>query len=187
MSNINIPELTEYAKKFSNFTPEREALLIEFSPAIKGRLGGVTDDFYRTLQNIKKAEPYLEGRVDSLKETHHLWLESVFSGPYDDTYTQKMYHVGDVHVKVNLPVEFMAGGMTLISDALIPVVSEICAEDVEACTALQCAVNAVLGYSLMIMQESYQASSLASELEKFLKISGISKTLFDNLAKAYQG
>jgi len=37
------------------------------------------------------------------------------------------------------------------------------------------------------MQESYQAGSLAQELEKFLSISGMSRTLFDNLAKAYKG
>lgn len=37
----------------------------------------------------------------------------------------------------------------------------------------------------MIMQQSYQESSIAEELEKFLKISGMSRTLFTNLAKAY--
>ena len=37
----------------------------------------------------------------------------------------------------------------------------------------------------MVMQESYQASSLAAELEKFLSITGMSRQLFDNLAEAY--
>ena len=47
-------------------------------------------------------------------------------------------------------------------------------------------MNAVLGFSLMVMQESYQSSSLAAELEKFLAITGMSRTLFDNLALAYK-
>jgi hypothetical protein len=36
------------------------------------------------------------------------------------------------------------------------------------------------------MQESYQSSSLAEELERFLIITGMSRLLFDNLAKAYR-
>jgi len=48
------------------------------------------------------------------------------------------------------------------------------------------AINAALGFSLMVMQESYQASTLAGELEKFLAITGMSRTLFNNLAEACQ-
>ncbi|HBA34518.1 MAG TPA: hypothetical protein DCZ12_10335, partial [Gammaproteobacteria bacterium] len=106
-------------------------------------------------------------------------------GPYDEDYTKAMYHVGDVHVKVNLPVEFMAGSMSLISGEFNQVVTRIYANDPEKMFALLNAINAVLGFSLMVMQESYQASTLASELDKFLKISGISRTLFNNMAKAY--
>ncbi len=37
----------------------------------------------------------------------------------------------------------------------------------------------------MVMQQSYQESGIAEELEKFLRISGMSRTLFTNRAKAY--
>ena len=124
-------------------------------------------------------------QLESLKGTHKAWIESLFTGPYDHDYTAKMFHVGDVHVKVNLPVEFMAGGITIIGNALLPVVAKICGADHERCVKANSAINAVLGFSLMIMQESYQASSLAAELEKFLSITGMSRKLFDNLAEAY--
>ena len=48
------------------------------------------------------------------------------------------------------------------------------------------AVNSVLGFTLMVMQQSYESSRLAEELEKFLKITGMSRILFDNLASAYK-
>jgi len=84
-------------------------------------------------------------------------------------------------------VEFMAGAMTLIGNRMLEVVSQVCGNDRERCIKTNSAINAILGFSLMVMQESYQASSLAQELEKFLSISGMSRSLFDNLAKAYKG
>ena len=67
----------------------------------------------------EEATRFLEGRVDNLKSLHTRWLESLFTGPYDEKYVESLYNVGYVHVKVNLPVEFMAGAMTLINSHLI--------------------------------------------------------------------
>jgi len=186
MSGVDYNALTVYAKRFTGFTPEYEALLQELGPSITPLLGEVTDNFYATLMTIDKTAPYIEGRLDGLKQTHRLWLEKLFAGPYDADYTAWMYKVGDVHVKVKLPVEFMSGGMTLIGNTLLPVVSQICGGDAGRCVRATAAVNAALGFSLMVMQESYQSSSLAAELEKFLAITGMSRALFDNLALAYK-
>jgi len=186
MPGVDFQALTDYAKKFTGFTPEYETILQELGPQIKPLLGEVTNNFYSTLQSIDKTAPFINGRVDGLKQTHQAWMEKLFTGPYDADYTSWMYHVGDVHVKVKLPVEFMSGGMTLIGNTLLPVVSQICGGDAGQCIKATSAVNAVLGFSLMVMQESYQSSSLAAELEKFLAITGMSRTLFDNLALAYK-
>lgn len=48
------------------------------------------------------------------------------------------------------------------------------------------AINAVLGFSLLVMQGSFQTGKLAEELERFLSVSGMSRTLFNNLAAAYK-
>jgi len=179
--------LTAYAKQFTGLTPEYEGLLLEIGPAIEGRLSEVTDDFYSSLLAIDRTRPFIEERLDGLKATHRTWLSKLFQGPYDASYTEAMYRVGDVHVKVNLPVEFMAGAMTLIGNRMLDVVSQVYGDDHARCMKTNSAINAILGFSLMVMQESYQASSLAQELEKFLSISGMSRSLFDNLAKAYKG
>jgi len=80
----------------------------------------------------------------------------------------------------------MAGGITIIGNTLHPIIAGLCGTDHGRCVKLASAINAMLGFSLMVMQESYQASSLAAELEKFLAITGMSRTLFDNLARAYK-
>ena len=186
MSDIDLGELMARAKAFSDLTPEREVLLVNSGDLIRPRLAEVTDSFYQKLASIPKATPFLEGRMESLKATHQQWLNSLFTGPYDENYTAAMYRVGDAHVRVKLPVEFMAGGMCLIQNELARIAGDVHANDAASVVALMSAVNSVLGFTLMVMQESYQSSSLAEELEKFLAITGMSRTLFNNLAVAYR-
>ncbi len=186
MDSVDFGELMDHAKQFSGLTPDREALLVASGELIRPRLQEVTDNFYSILLSIPKTAVHLEGRVESLKATHLQWLNSLFTGPYDVEYTAAMYAVGDAHVRVKLPVEFMAGGMCLIQNELARISGEVCDGDVGRTISLIGAINSVLGFSLMVMQESYQSSSLAEELDRFLAITGMSRILFNNLADAYQ-
>ncbi len=185
MSHVDIDALTTHAKQFSGLTPEYEALLVELGSDLKPMLGGVTNAFYDALGEIDKTFPFLEGRPEVMKGMHRAWMEGLFTGPYDNEYAARMYKVGDLYVDANFPVEFMAGSMTLIGNALLPVAAKICGGDHQRYIKANSAINAVLGFSLIIMEESYQASSLAAELDKFLFITGMSRNLFDNLAEAY--
>jgi len=182
---VDYEELVTRTKRLTSFTPEHEAVLLKVGDAIKPHLGAVTDAFYLVLQAIPKAESFLEGRLDSLKQAHQQWLELLFTGPFDEEFARKMYYVGMAHVRVKLPVEFMQGAATLIMGELIKLVTRMCREDAAKLGLILTAINGVIGYSVAIMQESYQASSLAEELEKFLAITGMSRALFNNLALAY--
>ena len=186
MEKVDFEELMAHAKAFSGLSPEREALLLASGDLVRPYLQEVTDNFYGVLQSIPKTSSYLEGRLENLKATHLQWLNSIFTGPYDVDYTAAMYAVGDAHVRVKLPVEFMAGGMCLIQNELARIAGRVCGDDTVRLISLINAINSVLGFSLMVMQESYQSSSLAEELEKFLAITGMSRVLFNNLAEAYQ-
>ncbi len=185
MTEINITELTLYCKAFSGLTVEREAILKEIAEELTPHLSKVTDAFYAELDKIDKARPFLEGKSDGLKKTHEAWLKGLFTNDFNDEYTKFLYHVGDVHVKIELPVEFMAGAMTQIQRNLTPILFELFGHDSARLIAITEAIIAALGFSLQIMQESYQSSTLATELDKFLKITGMSRILFNNLAKAY--
>lgn len=185
MTEINITELTTYCKAFSGLTPEREALLKEIGDELIPHLSFVTDAFYAELDKIERAKPFLEGRMEGLKETHEAWLKGIFIQDFNDDYTKMLYHVGDVHVKIALPVEFMAGAMTQIQRNMTPILFDLFSADSARLVEITQAIIAALGFSLQIMQESYQSSTLTSELEKFLKITGMSRVLFNNLARAY--
>jgi len=185
MSSPDFIALNAYAKEFARLDEEKIQALHELNASIQAYLPEVTEQFYAHLITIEQAKPFIDGRIDNLKKTHLAWTASLFTSEFGAEYTAFMYHVGDVHVQVKLPIEFMSAGTTLIQEGLIKAVLALCPDDKAQQEKYLAAINAALGFSLVTMQESYQSSSLAGELEKFLKITGMSRRLFDNLARAY--
>jgi hypothetical protein len=186
VTELYFTALSESAKLFAGCTPERERLLRAIGPQVLPELGRITDRFYARLQAIPRTAPFLEGRLPSLRRTHRAWLEGLFTLDYDIAFVEHMYRVGDAHVKAKLPIEFMAGGMTLIAGELLPLVLRLTTGDVERQIALAGAVNAALGFTLIVMQESYQNSRLFAEQERFLAVTGMSRTLFNDLAATWR-
>lgn len=186
MSQTDFATLCQRGKLNSGFDSEDEKLLIQEGGRLLPYLAEVTEKFYDELQQIPAAVPYLEGRVEGLKATHLAWLQTIFSGPYDANFAASMHKVGEVHVQVKLPVEFMASGTLLIKKHLVPILTQVYAGDALRMGLMMKAVNGVTGFCLIIMQESYQSSLLAQELDKFMAITGISRVLFNNLANAYK-
>ncbi|MBR9829291.1 MAG: hypothetical protein GYB41_11695 [Oceanospirillales bacterium] len=186
MSQVDFAALCHRGKVCSGFDAEDEQVLFAEGGKLLPHLAVVTEQFYTELQQIPATVPFLEGRVESLKATHKAWLETVFSGPYDEAFAARMHKVGEVHVHVKLPVEFMSSGILLIKKHLVPILVETYADDAAKLGRMMKAVNGVTGFCLIIMQESYQSSLLAQELDKFMAITGISRALFNNLASAYK-
>lgn len=186
MSQIDYLALNRYCKEFCGLTPEREMILKDVSKELMPHLQTVTNFFYHKIENMAETKPFLEGRIESLKLTHYNWLMDIFRAEYDEEYTRNIYHVGDVHVRVKLPVEFMAGAMTQIQLGLMPILIELYKNEPKKLLEVNSAITAAFGFNLLILQASYQEASLSAELTRFLSITGMSRTLFDNLATAYK-
>lgn len=187
MTNLN--ELIQYAKAFSGLTSDLEACLKEIAPEITPHLKTVTNSFYNSLGEIPGAAKYLNGRIDKLKDTHLNWLNGLFTMTIDAEFAHRMYKVGETHFKISLPVEFMVGSMALLNNEFTLLVFNIFGNDPIKCAKILRAINAVSTLSLMLMlmkmEQCYRESTIAEELERFLNISGMSRTLFTNLANAY--
>lgn len=185
----NLDELIQYAKAFSGLTPDLEIHLKEIAPEITPHLKSVTDSFYDDLGAIPNAAKYLDGRIDKLKDTHLNWLIGLFTLTIDAEFAQKMYTVGETHFKISLPVEFMVGSMALLNNEFNLLVFKVYGDDPAKCSKILRAISAVSVLSLMLMlmkmEQCYRESTIAEELERFLNISGMSRTLFTNLANAY--
>jgi hypothetical protein len=183
---IDFAALCQESRTLCGFGPEDEATIAQFGPLLVPALDEVTEKFYAALLSVPRTAAFLQGRIDMLKRTHRAWLESLFTRPIDAQYTQWMHQIGSVHVRVNLPVEFMTAGMALVQRELMTAIATLQGIDVDQRARLAIAISSLCGFCQLVMQTSYASDRLAAELEKFLKITGMSRTLFDNLAAAYR-
>ena len=148
-----------HEKLLSNLTPDLENCLKEIAPIIMPHLRKVTDAFYVKLLTIPVTSDFLmayNDKLDSLKATHLAWLTSLFVRNIDAEFAQEMRKIGDVHVAVHLPLEFMSSAMSLINAELIKVVIETLGDNKALCLRALLAINAVTGMTLILMQKSYQ-------------------------------
>lgn len=152
-------ELTARAKSLSGLTPELEACLKEIAPIITPRLQKVTDTFYVRLITTTITSKFLqryEDQLDYLKKTHLNWLISLFSVDIDEKFIEDMVRVGDVHVRIQLPLDFMTGAMSLINKGIIEIILDEFSDNKQKTIKSLQAVNAVTALVLIIMQQSYQ-------------------------------
>lgn len=185
--NVDMAALCEYARQFSGLDARKISLLHRMYEDVIPSLQRVTNNFYSRLQRIPKANEYLEGhQIENLKQTHLAWVHELFNTDFDEAYTRKMYMVGDIHVQVKLPVEFMGASIGIIQSELVRLFGEMYSEDQEAALDAIQAINAASAFSLLVMQKSYHSFTLAAQLESFLIITGISQNLFEDMRKDYR-
>jgi hypothetical protein len=155
----NFDTLITHAKSLTGLTPELEACLKEIAPAIIPHLPKVTDAFYIRLITTPSTSKFLENYTDKLahlKITHLKWLTGLFTLDVDADFARNMAKVGDIHVAIQLPLDFMAGSMALINKGLIQIIFEEFSDDKQRCLRALQAVVAITGLALVIMQQSYQ-------------------------------
>lgn len=155
----NFDELISHGKSISGLTPELENCLKEIAPLVIPRLPEVTDAFYVRLITSPNTSKFLQkyaDQLDGLKKTHLDWLISLFTVDMNAEFAKNMARVGEVHVGIQLPLDFMTGAMCLINKGMIQIIIEEFGDDkAKSAKALQ-AVSAVTGLVLIIMQQSYQ-------------------------------
>jgi hypothetical protein len=152
-----LDELLNYAKLFSGLLPEDELCIKSIAPVIAPHLNVVINSFCAQLSNIPQAAKFLEGRFDTLKPILLNWLNLLFTQNIDVEFVKMMYKVGDTHTKTRVPIEFMVGAMTLITNELINLFFILFADNPEQCRRAIKAINAVTGFSLNLMIYSFHA------------------------------
>jgi hypothetical protein len=159
-------ELCDRTRAFVGLSAERERTLHELASRVLPHLGPVTNNFYTRLQEIPRAAALIEGRLLELRRTHRAAIAEIFTASYDEAYTERLYRIGAAHGNAHMPIEFMVGGMTIVGESLIPIVSSFFLDDAEHQITALGAVNAGLGFALMVMQESYQVYGHAEQREQ---------------------
>jgi len=143
-------------KHFVGFSEEDAELLTSLYPRIRARLPEVVDRFYATLSDQPALRPILHdrpGRIEDLKKTLRGWLTSLFGGQYGEAYFHERCRIGQAHVRVQLPQQYMFTGMNVIRVALIEIMHAL---EPRPHTRAFAAVHKILDLDLAIMNQTYR-------------------------------
>jgi len=99
--------------------PEMETLK-GLLPVVEPHLDQIVSDFYNLLLTIPDTAKFLKDdtQLARLRGMHRLWLLSLFQGPYDERYFQRLQRIGHAHVRIGLSAHFVYVGMNLIRQHL---------------------------------------------------------------------
>jgi signal transduction histidine kinase len=143
---------------YVGFGDDAAAILRAVHPHAEPVLGPIVGDFYAAIERHAEARAVFSGgetQVERLKATLVQWLHSVLLGPYDEAYLHTHSRIGRVHVRINLPQEFMFSAMDRIRNGLLTVIDDVSDPELNQLEAVR-AVNQILDIELAIMLDTYR-------------------------------
>ncbi|HQT65261.1 MAG TPA: protoglobin domain-containing protein [Acidocella sp.] len=116
------PNLSTFCQ-VGGLSRQDQHIMAKVAVYIRPLLPLLTDRFYEVLAEEPSIRPYIEGRVEHLKKTHVVWLNSLFAGDYGPEFIQRQEKIGETHVRVRVPPLFVAASMAFLRGALPPVLA----------------------------------------------------------------
>lgn len=147
----------EEIKSYVGFTRCDAEQLLALAPVVESGLPRVVDRFYAEIFRHPAARLVFSGdeQLDRLRGSLHQWLNTLFSGEYDQAYLEQRTRIGHTHVRVGLPQHFMFGAIEVIWQELQGLVRTANPPGVEVKLA---ALHKLLAIETAIMLESYRGS-----------------------------
>ena len=153
------PSTFASVRDYVGFDDDTSATLRDLHPHVSDRFPGIVDDFYTTIDSHPDARGVIKGgeeQVTRLKRTLTAWLDSAFLGPHDSSYLEARARIGQAHVRIDLPQEFMFTAMNRIRTQLVMVLCGKFVGDPPRLEAAIRAVNQILDIDLAIMLDTYR-------------------------------
>ncbi|OGP69835.1 MAG: hypothetical protein A2Z73_03775 [Deltaproteobacteria bacterium RBG_13_60_28] len=98
------------------FTEAEVETLRSLLPLVEPHADQLVSDFYQLFLQMPDAAKFLqeELRQSRLMPAHRAWLLSLFQGPFDDRYYQRLQRIGHAHVRIGLSAHFVYVGMNFL-------------------------------------------------------------------------
>ncbi|MGH8039482.1 MAG: protoglobin domain-containing protein [Stenotrophomonas sp.] len=88
-------------------------LLKRVQPAARDAAPKMVEEFYEALLSNPLTSEFITDR-DRLAATLASWFAELFCGNYDDAYANKRLAIGDVHVRIGLPIRYPLAMLAVI-------------------------------------------------------------------------
>ena len=139
-----------------DLSAEETALLGALHGAARAQAVAMTDAFYqRLLSHANTAEYLEETSMDRLHTAVAGWFADLFGGTYGEQYAKKRLTIGDVHVRIGLPVRYPLA----MIDVIMPFGEQVAKTSPNPQAALT-AFHKVLSLDIAIFNQAYEDNQL---------------------------
>jgi hypothetical protein len=139
-----------------NLSAAESAVMKEMQGAAKAAAPDMTKVFYERLFAHGATAEYLQGvSIDRLHGMVQEWFTELFSGQYDTAYAKRRMTIGQIHVKIGLPVRYPLAML----DVVMPFGEQVVAQHAQPALAAQ-AFRKVLALDVAIFNQAYEDNQL---------------------------
>ena len=139
-----------------DLTLEEQALLGSLQSEAREVSPRMIDAFYSRLFKHENTSEYLkDASMDRLHSMLAEWFADLFSGVYDETYARKRLTIGEIHVRIGLPVRYPLAML----DVVMPF-GEAIARTASQPDRAAAAFHNVLGLDVAIFNQAYEDNQL---------------------------
>lgn len=171
-------ELFSELKTFLGFGDDDVARLLSVKPWVEANGRKITDAFYETIQGTPVLAPFVDGRVEKLKQTHTRWMVELVGGKYDDAYFDSRWRIGVTHVRIGLDPIWVDGTMALIRNKILIGLADTEA-DAHRLAEAQGSLIKVCDLDLAIINLAYAED----RLERLTNFTGMKRALIENIIR----
>jgi signal transduction histidine kinase len=125
MESNRLYQQYEQIKEYIGWSETDRVRIQEIGPWLQPAFPEIVADFYRQIQKTPEAARVIsEGQqqIIRLQQTLHLWLEQLFTGPYDEDYVHRRWKIANRHVEIGLQQTYVNAAVSRLryglSDAL---------------------------------------------------------------------
>ena len=171
-------EIFEQIKTFLDFNESDAATLKSIQPWVDAHGPTITDTFYATLGKTSQLAPFIEGRIDHLKQTHIQWMKELVGGEYGEAYFKSRWKIGEAHVRIGLEPFWVDGTMSLIrGQALVSIADNL--DDKAKVAAATASLIKACDLDLAIINLAYSED----RLDRLSSFTGMKRALIENVIR----
>jgi signal transduction histidine kinase len=142
-------------RAYVGFTVEDERRLAALRDHALPHTKAIADRFYERVLQFEGARTVFEDlrQVERLKLTLQRWISELLTGPWDHAYWQMRRRIGEVHVRVRLPSQYMFTAMNRLMEELHAIARAALPPEQQAATAES--LRRITDIELAIMLSTY--------------------------------
>ncbi|KPV54480.1 Globin-coupled histidine kinase [Kouleothrix aurantiaca] len=139
-----------------DLSAEETATLGALQGAARVHAPALLDAFYQRLLSHSNTAEYLQqASMDRLHTAVANWFTDLFSGNYNEQYAKKRLIIGDVHVRIGLPVRYPLA----MIDVIMPFGEQVAKTSATPDAAIK-AFHKVLSLDIAIFNQAYEDNQL---------------------------